>query len=67
MNRNLDGVFFRVKRDNKWQSICWSDLTEQEMDWVLSEQTETFAKNLCKILGKRIHEIGEELDLIGEG
>ena len=28
--RNLDGVYFRVQRNNKWQSICFSDLTEEE-------------------------------------
>lgn len=37
--RNLDGAFFRVKRDDKWQNICFSDLTDEEMDAVLNGQT----------------------------
>lgn len=30
MNRNLDGYYFRVKRDGKWDNICWSDMTDEE-------------------------------------
>ena len=29
---NLDGVYFRVKRNGKWDNICFSDLTEDEQD-----------------------------------
>lgn len=32
MDRNLDGYFFRVKRDGKWQSICFSDMTKEERE-----------------------------------
>ena len=32
MDRNLDGIYFRVECDGKWQSICFNDLTEDEMD-----------------------------------
>lgn len=26
----LDGVYFRIKRDNDHHNICFSDLTEEE-------------------------------------
>lgn len=39
MNRRLDGVYFRVKRDGKWQNICFSDLTDEEMDSVMDSRT----------------------------
>lgn len=26
----LDGVYFRIKRDNEYHNICFSDLTEEE-------------------------------------
>ena len=29
--RNLDGIYYRVKRDGTWETICFSDMTEQEM------------------------------------
>jgi hypothetical protein len=24
--RNLDGIYFRVKRDGKWVTVCYSDM-----------------------------------------
>ena len=66
MNRNLDGVYFRIKRDEKWQSICFSDLTEEEMDEVMKNKTKEWLCNMCKILGKTIKHIGDELDIVAE-
>ena len=62
--RNLDGVYFRVKRNGKWQNICFSDLTTKEMNEVLKDRNKTWLKELCKILGNTIHEIGEQLDIV---
>lgn len=66
MNRNLDGVYFRIQRDEKWQNICFSDLTEEEMKNVMESKDEEWLKSLCIILGQTIHEIGEELDIVKE-
>lgn len=66
MNRGLDGVFFRVCREGKWQSLCFSDLTEDEMNEVLKDRNEDWLKSLCIILGKRIRKIGDILDLTTE-
>ena len=66
MNRNLDGVYFRIKRDNIWQNICFSDLTEEEMDDVMEGRTKEWLYNMCKILGKTIKNIGEQLDIVME-
>lgn len=35
VNRDLDGIYFRVKRNKRWESVCFSDLTDEEMDKVL--------------------------------
>lgn len=63
MNRNLDGVYFRVKRDSRWQNICFSDLTEQEMQEVLAKKDEKWLRSMCEILGKTIRKIGDDLDI----
>ena len=63
MNRELDDYYFRVKRNDKWQSICFSDLTPQEMEEVLKDKGIEFCKNLCIGLGERIREIGDELEI----
>lgn len=66
MNRNLDGVYFRVKRNDKFENVCFSDLSESEMDSVMSDRDEQWLKSLCKTLGQTIHRIGDELDIMGE-
>ena len=66
MNRNLDGVYFRIKRDGSWQNICFSDLTEDEMDDVMKDRPDEWLRNMCKILGKTIKNIGDQLDIVME-
>ena len=46
MNRELDGYYFRVKREDKWENICFSDLTDEEMDKMLENRTEEWLLSL---------------------
>ena len=32
MNRNLDGCYFRIERNGKYENVCFSDLTEEEQE-----------------------------------
>ena len=64
--RELDGVYFRVKRDNEWKNICFSDLTEKEMSEVLDGRCNEWLKDLCKILGNTIRSIGDQFDICKE-
>ncbi len=64
--RNLDGVYFRVNRDNKWQSICFSDLTENEMKEVMKDKNLEWLQSLAISLGKTIRIIGDQFGLTGE-
>lgn len=66
MNRELDGIYFRIWRNGKWQNVCFSDLTEAEMDEVLKDKNIEYVKNLAKILGFTIAYIGEKFGLISE-
>ena len=59
MKRELDRIFFRIGRDN----ICFSDLTEEQMRQVLMNRSEEWLIEMCVALGKRIREIGDELDI----
>lgn len=63
MNRDLDGIYFRVKRGEKWDNVCFSDLTDEEMDKVLEGHSVQWLKSTCKILGHTIRSIGDELDI----
>lgn len=60
MKRNLDGVYFRIGTDN----ICFSDLSEEQMEEVLENRSKDWLKSMCIILGQTIREIGDELDLV---
>lgn len=63
LNRNLDGVYFRVKRNDEFEIVCFSDMTEEEMDKILEGRNKAWLRNMCKILGQTIRRIGDELDI----
>ena len=50
MNRNLDGVYFRVKRYDKWQNICFTDLTDEETNTILKDRTGTWLLSMLEVL-----------------
>lgn len=66
MNRNLDGAFFRVKRDGKYQNICFSDLNTEEKLEILKDKDIEFVKRLCLIMADELKQIGDELDIVRE-
>lgn len=66
MDRGLDGYYFRIRRNGKWQNVCFSDLTEEEMNEVLRAKKKEFLKSMCIGLGKTIRNIGDEINLVSE-
>lgn len=64
MDRNLDGAFFRVKRDGKWKNICFSDMSTEERLEVLKDKDIEFVKRLCLIMADELKQIGDEFDII---
>lgn len=46
ISRNLDGVYFRVEREGKWQSICFTDLYDDEILEVLHGRSESWLTSL---------------------
>ena len=65
-SRDLDGSYFRVKRNGKWQNISFSDLTESEMYEVIDSKGMMWLRNMCVFLGQTIRKIGDEFDLVRE-
>lgn len=65
INRELDNIYFRVKRGKHWESVCFSDLSDEEMDKVLEGHSVEWLKKTCKILGRTIKRIGDEQDIVG--
>lgn len=61
--RELDGYYFRVKRDDKWQNICFSDLTREEMQEVGENKDAKWWKSLAMGLAEDLYAIGEQFDI----
>ena len=65
VERNLDGIFFRVERNGKDVSLCFTDLTASEQEDVLSNYDRDALLRMCKILAKTLRGIGDFLDIFG--
>ena len=63
--RELDGIFYRVKRDGKSYSICFSDLVEQEQDEVLADYDVDSLRRMCKILANSLRTVGDQFGIMG--
>lgn len=64
MNRNLDGIYFRINRDGRWQNICYSDLTKEERDKVCEGRGREWLRSVADILADRLKEIGDQFDIV---
>ena len=63
MNRDFDGIYFRVFRCGKWTDVCFSDLTESEQREVLVRYNTKQLTNMCIKLARVIREIGDQFDI----
>ena len=63
INRNLDGIYFRVERDGKWQTLCFSYLTEDEQRKVLKDKSPDFVLQMALNMAARLREVGDKFDL----
>lgn len=66
MNRNLTGMYFRLKRNDKYENIDFTDLSEEEMKNVIQRFDKDALIRMCVILGMKIKYIGNQLDLVME-
>lgn len=62
-DRKLCGVYFRIKRNDAWEAVCFSDMTEDEQREVLKGKGEEFVQSLAMTLAKTIKELGDTFDL----
>lgn len=64
MDRKLDGIYFRIERDGKWQNICFSDLTEEEREKIGEDRSAEWWKSVACHLADMLKRIGDEFDII---
>ena len=61
---NLDGCFFRVRRREKYEDLCFTDLTRDEQEELLKDKSPEFIVELTLHLAATLRQIGDEFDLI---
>lgn len=64
-NRNLDGCYFRIKRGEKYENLCFSDLTRDEQEEILKDKSPEYISTLAIHLAETLRQIGDQFDLIG--
>ena len=63
MNRTLDGISLRVKRDGKYQPICLSDMTKEELEENLNPERGEWLKGAVIHLALLLHDIGDQFGI----
>lgn len=72
--RNLDGIYFRVQRDGHWQSVCYSDMEQDERDEVARKRAESgtpaeqaqWWRSMADHLADQLYYMGEQLGVVRE-
>lgn len=66
MNRNLDGAYFRVKRGEKWENVCFSDLTPEEREKVCEGQSAEWFKLMMYHMADCLKQLGDAFNIACE-
>lgn len=66
MNRNLDGIYLRIKRGENYEAVCLSDMTKEELEANLQEDKGTWLKGAVIHLALTLREVGDLCDLVRE-
>ena len=64
IKRDLDGAYFRIERDGRWQNVCFSDMTRDERDQAMGGRSEEWLKSMCHIEAEALHQLGDELGAV---
>lgn len=59
LRRNLDGYYFRIKRDDSWQTVCFSDMNDDEKQATLNKLSKIDIMNIAKGMANRLYQVGE--------
>ena len=65
IRRDLDGCFFRVQRDGKWFSLCWTDLTKEEREGFTKDKDIYWLARMLEYITEEYRKTGDQLDIYG--
>ena len=64
MNRNLDGIYLRIKRDGKYQAVCLSDMTADELEETLNSERGDWLKGAVIHLAGQLRAVGDKFNIV---
>lgn len=59
MDRNLDGIYMRIKRGDRWVASCLSDMTPEELDEALADKSASWLRGAVKHLAEMLKQLGD--------
>jgi len=66
LERNLDGIYYRVVHEGKALNKCFTDLTEEEQNNILEGYEKGQLIRMCQLLAGTLRQIGDQLDIAGD-
>ena len=62
--RNLSGIYFRVKRPSGFKNVCFEDLSAEEQNKLMLENDKDWLMSLAQQLSNTLNEIGNHFDIM---
>lgn len=62
--RNLSGIYFRVKRPAGFKNVCFEDLSADEQRQVVADYDKERLFSLAQLLANTLNEIGNHFDIM---
>ena len=68
-NRELDGIYLRIKRNGEWTNVCLSDMTKKELEENLYSKRREWLIGAIVRLAFTLHDIGDQfgIERCGDG
>ena len=63
LERNLDGIYYRMVHDGKVFNKCFTDLTEEDQKNILEGYEKDQLIRMCQLLAGTLRQIGDQLDI----
>lgn len=66
VHRDLDGVYYRVKRNGQFEDLCFTDLTVAEQNEFLATLDTEGLKRMVHLMADSLRTLSDHLDLFME-
>lgn len=66
IERELDGIYYRVERDGKWCNLCFTDLTTAEQEEMIKKYDAEGLKRMVMLLAKILRDIGDTFNIVAK-